>query len=199
MIGKSKIIKEVRNWVFPILGAFFMAALINSRVFARVQVQQSSMENTLYSSQQLIVDKLSYNFIKPKTGDIIIFLENEQRGSIIEDTLVFTNNIKSIFKNIDVDKRLVKRIIGIPGDEVNIKEGYVYLNGEKLNETYVKGQTFSEELKLPIVVPVNKLFVLGDNRPVSKDSREFGLINYNQVEGKAVFRVFPFNKIGVIK
>jgi signal peptidase I len=93
----------------------------------------------------------------------------------------------------------MKKNIGIPGDEVNIKEGYVYINGEKLNETYVKGQTYSEELILPIVVPVNKLFVLGDNRPVSKDSREFGLINYNQVEGKAVFRVFPFNKIGVIR
>lgn len=199
MIKKNKIIKEIRNWVFPILGAVLIASLINSKVFARVQVQQSSMENTLYSSQQLIVDKLTYNFAGPKRGDIIIFLENEQRGTIIDDTVIFFNNIKSLLKNTDEDKRLVKRVIGVPGDEVNIKDGYVYINGEKLNEPYVKGETFNQELSLPINVPANKLFVLGDNRPVSKDSRAFGLINYNQVEGKAVFRVFPFNKIGSIK
>jgi signal peptidase I len=199
VIKKNKIIKEIRNWIFPILGAFLIASLINSKVFARVQVQQKSMENTLYSNQQLIVDKLSYNFSRPKRGDIIIFLEYEQRGTIIDDTVIFVNNIKSLFKNTDEDKRLVKRVIGVPGDEVNIKDGYVYVNDEKLNEPYVKGETFTQELTFPITVPDNKLFVLGDNRQVSKDSRAFGLINYNQVEGKAIFRVFPFNKIGAIK
>lgn len=199
MIKKNKIIKEIRNWIFSIVGAFLIVSLINSEVFARVLVQQKSMENTLYSNQQLIVDKLSYNFARPKRGDIIIFLEDEQRGTIIDDTFIFINNIKALFINTDKDIRLVKRIIGVPGDEINIKDGYVFINGEKLNEPYVKGETFSQELTIPITVPENKLFVLGDNRPVSKDSRAFGLINYYQVEGKAVFRVFPFNKIGAIK
>jgi len=199
MIKKNKIVKEIRNWILPVLGAILIASLINSKVFARVQVQQKSMENTLYSSQQLIVDKLSYNFVSPKRGDIIIFLEDVQRGTIIEDTVVFLHNIKDVFKNTDKDKRLVKRVIGLPGDEVNIKDGFVYINGEKLNEPYVKGETFNQEISLPIKVPDKKLFVLGDNRPVSLDSRAFGLINYNQVEGKAVFRVFPFNKLGAIK
>ncbi|MBU3143689.1 signal peptidase I [Clostridium sp. CF012] len=196
---KNKIIKEIRNWVFPILGAFLIASLINSKVFARVQVEQGSMENTLYSGQQLIVDKLIYNVAMPKRGNIIIFLEDEQKGTIIDDTAIFVNNIKSRFENTDKDRRLVKRIIGIPGDEVNIKDGYVYVNGEKLDEPYAKGQTFSDEDKYPIKVTTNKLFVLGDNRTVSIDSRAFGLVNFNQVEGKAVFRVFPFNKIGAIK
>lgn len=199
MIKKIKIIKGIRNWVFPILGAFLIASLINSKVFARVQVQQSSMENTLFGGQQLIVDKLSYNFVSPKRGDIIIFLENGQTGTIIDDTAILINNIMSIFEKTDVDRRLVKRIIAIPGDEVNIKDGYVYVNGKKLNETYIKGQTFSDEDIYPIKITKNKLFVLGDNRVVSIDSRAFGLINYNQVEGKAVFRVFPYNKIGAIK
>jgi len=199
MTRKNIIIKEIINWIFIILGAFLLTSLVNSKVFARVQVQQSSMENTLYSSQQLIVDKLSYNFESPKRGDIIIFLENEQRGTIMDDAILFANNIKSLFKNTQKDNRLVKRVIGIPGDEVNIKDGYVYINGKKLKEPYVKGETFSGEINLPIKVPDNKLFVLGDNRPVSKDSRAFGLINSDQVEGKAIFRVFPFNKIGAIK
>jgi signal peptidase I len=199
MTKNKKLIKEINNWTLSILSGLLMAALINSKVFATVIVKQSSMENTLYSSQKLILDKLSYNFVEPKRGDIIIFLENEQRGTIIDDTAMFINNIKSKVKNTDVDKRLVKRVIGIPGDLINIKDGYVYINGEKINEPYAKGQTFSGELNLPINVPNDKLFVLGDNRTVSRDSREFGLINYNQVEGKAVFRIFPFNEIGHIK
>lgn len=198
MSEKKNVIKEVRSWAFSILVAFFIAILLNSNVFAKVQVQQCSMEDTLYTNQQLIVDKLSYNFVKPKRGDIVIFLENKQRGTIVDDTVMFIKNIKSKFENTDMDSRLIKRVIGIPGDEVDIKDGYVYVNGEKLNEPYVKGQTFSRELEFPIKVGKNQLFVLGDNRPVSKDSRTFGLIDYKQVEGKAIFRVFPFNEAGTI-
>lgn len=155
-----------------------MAALINSKVFATVIVEQRSMENTLYSGQKLILDKLSYNFVEPKRGDIIIFLENEQTGTIIDDTVMFINNIKSKIENTDVDKRMVKRVIGIPGDQINIKDGYVYINGEKLNEPYTKDQTFSGERNLPINVPNYKLFVLGDNRTVSRDSRKFYFEQY---------------------
>ena len=199
MIDKKKIVIEISNWILSILGAFFILALFNSKVYANVNVLQSSMENTLYSGQQLIIDKLSYNFVEPKRGDIVIFLENRQRGTIIEDTLNLVDNIKSIFQSTHKDVRLVKRVIGIPGDEVNIKDGCVYINGEKIDEPYIKGQTFSQELKFSINVPNDKLFVLGDNRPVSKDSRYFGLINYNQLEGRAVFRVFPLDKIGAVK
>ena len=199
MTKNKKIIKEIGNWTFSLLGAFAMAMVLNSKVFATVKVEQRSMENTLFSNQKLILEKLSYNFVEPKRGDIIIFFENGQRGTIVDDTVKFINNIKSKVDNTDVDKRMVKRIIGIPGDEINIKGGYVYINGEKLTEPYAKDQTSSGIVNFPIEVPNNKLFVLGDNRPVSSDSREFGLIDYNQVEGKAVFRVFPFNEIGAIK
>jgi signal peptidase I len=198
MIEKKKIVGEIRSWIFSILLAFFVVALLNTKVFAKVQVQQSSMENTLFSQQQLIIDKASYYFVEPKRGDIIIFLENEERGTIVQDVIMFIDDIRSTFEGIDRHTRLVKRVIGIPGDKVDIKNGYVYVNGKKLDEPYVKGETLSQEFQLPITVGANKLFVLGDNRPVSKDSREFGLIDYDQVEGKAIFRVFPFDKIGYI-
>lgn len=114
---------------------------------------------------------------------------------------MFINHIKSLLLNTNIDKKelLVKRVIGVPGDEVNIKDWYVYINGQRLNEPYVKEQTVIKELKLPIRVGENKLFVLGDNRPVSKDSRMFGLIDYKLVEGKAIYRIFPLNKIGAVK
>lgn len=198
----KKIVKEIKGWIFSIIGAFFIAALINSRVLAKVQVQQRSMENTLFTNQQLIVDKLSYNFIEPKRGDIIIFLENGEKGNIVQDALKTADGIVSILSNkysSEESSRLVKRVIGTEGDEVDIKDGYVYLNGMKLEETYAIGETMIKELQFPIKVEKNKLFVLGDNRTVSKDSRTFGLIGLKQVEGKAVYRVYPFNQIGKIK
>lgn len=203
MKDKKKVIKEIRSWTFSILGTFFIATLINSKVFARAHVEQSSMENTLFTNQQLIVDKLSYNFSEPKRGDIIIFLEDEEKGTVVDDALRNIDNIASIFENdkdvIQEHSSLVKRVIGVEGDEIDIKNGYVYLNGNKLEEAYVKGETLSGEFKLPVKVGHNKLFVLGDNRPVSKDSRKFGLIDLKQVEGKAVYRVYPFNKSGKLK
>ncbi|KYN75948.1 signal peptidase I [Clostridium sporogenes] len=202
-MDKRKVKKEIESWIFSILGAILIAGLVNSKVFAKVRVQQSSMENTLLTNEQLVVDKLSYNFAEPKKGDIIIFHENKERGTIAEDTLEMVDNIISIFNNnnnsIEKDDRLIKRVVGVPGDEIDIKDGHLYLNGKKLEESYVKGETIKREFKLPIQVPENKLFVLGDNRMISKDSRIFGLIDYKQVEGKAIYRVYPFNHVGKLK
>ncbi|EPY2304736.1 signal peptidase I [Clostridium sporogenes] len=202
-MDKRKVKKEIESWIFSILGAILIAGLVNSKVFAKVRVQQSSMENTLLTNEQLVVDKLSYNFVEPKKGDIIIFHENKEKGTIAEDTLEMVDNIISIFNNnnnsIEKDDRLIKRVVGIPGDEVDIKDGHLYLNGKKLEEHYVKGETIERGFKLPIQVPENKLFVLGDNRMISKDSRMFGLIDYKQVEGKAIYRVYPFNHVGKVK
>ncbi|HDI3055616.1 signal peptidase I [Clostridium botulinum] len=202
-MDKRKVKKEIESWIFSILGAILIAGLVNSKVFAKVRVQQSSMENTLLTNEQLVVDKLSYNFVEPKKGDIIIFHENKEKGTIAEDTLEMVDNIISIFNNnnnsIEKDDRLIKRVIGIPGDEIDIKDGHLYLNGKRLEEPYVKGETIEREFKLPIQIPENKLFVLGDNRMISKDSRMFGLIDCKQVEGKAIYRVYPFDHIGNIK
>lgn len=202
-MDKRKVKKEIESWIFSILGAILIAGLVNSKVFAKVRVQQNSMENTLLTNEQLVVDKLSYNFAEPKKGDIIIFHENKERGTIAEDTLEMVDNIISIFNNnnnsIEKDDRLIKRVVGVPGDEIDIKDGHLYLNGKKLEESYVKGETIKREFKLPIQVPENKLFVLGDNRMISKDSRIFGLIDYKQVEGKAIYRVYPFNHVGKVK
>lgn len=203
MKDTKKVIKEIKSWIFSILGAFFIATLFTSNVAAKVQVQQSSMENTLFNNQQLIVNKLSYHFVEPKRGDIITFVENKEKGTFIDDALTIVDNIVSIFNNEKASNernhRLVKRVIGVAGDTVDIKDGYVYLNGKKLEEPYAKGETISRAFKLPIKIGENKLFVLGDNRMVSKDSRMFGLIDCKQVEGNAIYRVYPFNQIGKIK
>lgn len=204
MNSKNKVMKEIISWIFTIIGGFLIVLVFNSKVYASAQVKQSSMENTLFSQQRLFVDKFSSNFSDPQRGDIIIFLEDENKGTIIDESV---RTIEDIVYNIttkntednELHSRLVKRVIGIAGDEVDIKDGYVYVNGEKLDEPYVKGKTEEHEFELPTVVGKNQLFVLGDNRVVSIDSRSFGLIDCKQVEGKAVFRIYPFNKIGKIE
>lgn len=195
----KKIINEIKGIALTILGSIIIVAIVNTEVLASAKVQQESMENTLYNDEKLIVDKVSYNFTAPKREDIIIFFDNDEKGNILEEGYEYLKEIASISYNTDTRTRLVKRVIGIPGDEIDIKDGYVYLNGSILEELYVKGETYSRDKEFPIKVEEDTVFVLGDNREVSNDSRNFGLVKINQIEGKAVFRISPFNRFGFIK
>lgn len=195
----KKIINEIKGIALTILGSIIIVAIVNTEVLASAKVQQESMENTLYNDEKLIVDKVSYNFTAPKREDIIIFFDNDEKRNILEEGYEYLKEIASISYNTDTRTRLVKRVIGIPGDEIDIKDGYVYLNGSILEELYVKGETYSRDKEFPIKVEEDTVFVLGDNREVSKDSRNFGLVKINQIEGKAIFRISPFNRFGFIK
>lgn len=199
MKEKKVVLKEIRSWIIVIVTALGLSFLINSQVFASVQVQYSSMENTLFEDQRLFIDEITYKFTNPNNGDIITFFESEEKGSIIDDFARLMDQIvQSVDQksNVDEHERLVKRVIGVEGDVIDIRDGYVYRNGEKLDEPYVKGTTEAKGMKLPVVVGKGKLFVLGDNRVVSVDSRELGLISIKQVEGKVIFRVYPFDRMG---
>ena len=200
MRNEKPILKEIGSWIIVIVVALVLSLFIDSTIIAKAEVEQSSMENTLFEGQQLIVNKLSYAFDEPKRVDIIIFLENEEKGNIIDN---FIRSVKNRFSSSDEiaaeQERLVKRVIGVAGDEIDIQDGYVYINGERLEESYVNGVTLPGNVKLPITVGEGELFVIGDNREVSRDSRDFGPIDVKQVEGKAVFRVYPFNQIGKVE
>ena len=198
-MNSKRIFREIRGLIITILVSILLLSIFNTKVFAMAKVQQKSMENTLYNDEMLLVDKLSYNFSEPKRGDIIIFLKDEEKGSFFEESYMFLKEVISLKNISDNRTRYIKRVIGIEGDEVNISGGFVYINGEKIDESYIKGDTNSREIDFPIVVGENELLVLGDNREVSKDSRNFGLIKINQVEGQAIFRVLPLNRFGVIK
>jgi len=160
-------------------------------------VKDVSMQNTLFDGHKLIINRLSYRNRNPKIGDIIIFYENREIGSFTQE---FVRSLKNIIPFVNSKEeardRYVKRVIGIPGDVIDIINGDVYLNGEYLEETYVKGVTEEKALELPVTVGKNQLFVMGDNRENSMDSRAFGLIEMSHVEGKATFRIYPFNQFG---
>ncbi len=203
MAVKKNKSKEVISWLIVFLVAFTLAFLINSKAYAKVKVDQSSMENTLYNNQQLIVDEIKYQFHTPERGDIITFFPYEKKGNLSNDLKRYIDNVIWNFKISQDEKynhqRYVKRVIGIEGDIIDIKNGCVYVNGKKLKEPYAKGVTDTNGMESPVTVGKNELFVLGDNREVSEDSRLIGMVKLQQVEGKVVFRVYPFQKIGKIK
>ena len=173
---------NLKEWIKDILWAVLIAFLVLQFIMPTV-VKESSMENTLVENDYLIVSKKAYKlFGECERGDIIVF-----QSSI---PLAGTNT----------NKLLVKRIIAVGGDTIKISNGSVYLNGEELVEDYIKDGTTNGNIA-EITIPEGYLFCMGDNRLVSRDSRDetVGFVNVNDVKGKVVFRLYPFNKIGTIK
>lgn len=197
----GKVLREILEWIIVFATAFILVALLNTAVFATTQVRQTSMQDTLMEGQHLFIEKLGYTFGDPTRGDIIVYIEDELPERYFDRVKIFFTDVSDVFKPIEgkTNIRLVKRVIGVPGDEVDIRDGKVYLNGTQLDEAYAKGETYQREFSFPIKVPEGKYIVLGDNREVSKDSRTFGLIDRRQVEGRATFRFWPINKIGVLR
>lgn len=172
--GRKKWLREMREWVIPLAIAFVVSMLFQTYAYAQSEVKNVSMQNTLVAGQRLIEDKWSYRFHEPQHGDIVIINGPES------------------------DVRLVKRVIGLPGDVINFQNGEVYLNGQKIEEHYVKGQTFAGNDEVPFTVQPGQLFVMGDNREHSLDSRALGPIARTSIEGKAVYRIWPLQKFGTL-
>lgn len=193
------ILKESLQWAFCLAATFILSLSINSFAFAGTQVMQSSMQNTLFEGQRLIENKMVYHYSTPKRGDIVIINEEEKKG-IIETYLSNAKDIIERFqsKPVEEEGRLIKRVIGIPGDVIDIKNGNVYINDELYQEGYVKGKTDPNSTEFPITVPEDKYFVMGDNREVSLDSRDLGMFRIDQIEGKAVLRLWPLDKFGSV-
>lgn len=168
--------KEIISWIKLIVTAFIIAFILKTFIFQIAYVKGPSMEPTLYEGQILIVSKLNYRLGAPKRGDIVVLNDNLEH------------------------KDLIKRVIGLPGENVDIKDGFVYINGELLEEDYISVPTYENGFEAS-EVPENKYFVLGDNRPESRDSRSssLGFVERENIMGKAVFRLWPLNKLGTIK
>ena len=173
---KNSIIEWVKVFGLAIVLAFVITLFIKPTL-----VSGDSMLPTLHENDYLIINKIGYKIGEPKNGDVIVFKSDLE-------------------KNDGTTKDLVKRIIGVAGDKVVIKDGKVYLNDKLLDETYLS-EGMDTTGDVDIVVPEGKLFVLGDNREVSLDSRyeQVGLVDVNDVEGKVLVRLYPFNDISLIK
>ncbi|PKM96403.1 MAG: signal peptidase I [Firmicutes bacterium HGW-Firmicutes-1] len=200
MNNKNKIFKEILDYVKVIVIAIVIATLISTQVFTFSQVQQKSMEQTLIENDAILIEKISLLFHEPKIGEIVVLLEGvEVNNSFFGKIERLYVDLYNKFRKVEFENRLVKRVIGLPGDMIDIKEGKVFVNDVALVEPYVTSETDAKGMEVPFTVQPGQVFVLGDNRAVSMDSREFGCVDLKQIEGIAVFRIYPLNKIGVLE
>lgn len=207
--------KEIFEWIVCILIALIIVVLIKAFVGFPTVVSGPSMDSTLKDRQRLWVSRIGIEFNKyPKKGDIITFeaptVREITQVNFDENNpvAVYSNKSKGILEqlknsiNIFSETSFIKRVIGLPGDYIEIKNESVYVNGEQIKEDYLDAGTVTDSangLFTDIVVPDGYVYVLGDNREVSCDSRLFGCIPVEKIEGKAVFRFWPLKKIGTLK
>ena len=176
----KRVLKEILNTSLYILTVLVLTYLVIRFVGQRTEVIGPSMQPTLYSGDNLIVDKISYRFQEPKRFDIIVFPFRYKENTYY-----------------------IKRIIGLPGETVQItNDGKIYINQEELKEGYGKevmqdpGNAYT-----PITLGKDEYFVLGDNRNNSSDSRSssVGVIHRSEIIGRAWVRIWPFSNFGVLK
>lgn len=176
----KKIVKEIISTSLYVLLVLCLSYLFITFVGQRTEVEGSSMEMTLSDKDQLIVDKLSYRFRDPKRYDIIVFPFRYKENTFY-----------------------IKRIIGLPGETVQIdEEGNILINGENLNESYGREVIRDPGLAAePITLGEDEYFVLGDNRNNSSDSRVEVVSNIHRDEiiGRAFIRIWPLSKFGILK
>lgn len=180
----SKVWKEVRSWVGTIALAFVLTLLIGVFVIQPTKVMGHSMDPTLHDGQRLYVSKLSHTFnYEPAYGDIVIIDSRVDRKRTLLDDLM-DHPMFHLFDSAKNDEHIVyvKRVIGKPGDVLTFKDGHVYRNDQELDEPYVAEAMLYTSAQ-PIVVPEKHIFVMGDNRNHSQDSRQIGFVPLNHVLG----------------
>lgn len=171
--------KETKEWIKSLVSVVLLAIFIKAFIFDTSIVDGQSMDNTLTHGDRVFVNKIGLFFREPRYDEIIIFhppVEGER------------------------NKLYIKRVIGIPGDLIEIQNGELYRNGSLVEEDYINQKMPIEEPPGSWTVQMGQLFVMGDNRErgASSDSRIFGPIDQSSVEGVATFIFYPFNDIGRI-
>ena len=171
-----------RAWVrflLDVMETVLLAAilfLVINAISARVRVEGHSMDQTLQDGEFVLVNRLAYRFGQPERGDIIVFHHPTDQNQ--ED--------------------LIKRIIGLPGDDVRVADGGVYVNGTRLKESYIspdRAPAYTDEQ----VVPANELYVLGDNRNNSSDSHQWGFVPMKDVIGRAIIIYWPLERMSFLQ
>ena len=206
-------IKDTLEWAYCIIIAVVLALLFRYYIGTPTIVKQPSMYNTLEEGQRLILSRWTTTVKGTyKRGDIRTFEAPSQTQMSTFDVdmnnpvAIYDYKPKGIFAKfsyyvLEFNKTsYIKRVIGVAGDHIKIESGKVYLNGQELNEPYLRdGIKTEQKVFTDIIVPENCVFVMGDNRPQSMDSRSFGCIPLEKVESKVVIRFWPLNKFGKVK
>jgi signal peptidase I len=167
-------LRAVREILETIVPAIIIALLINLFMAQATRVYGQSMEPNLHTDQRLIVEKISYHIHPPRRGDVIVLKLPSEHSEL-----------------------LIKRVIGLPGEMIEIKDGHVLINDQPLDEPYLN--QYTRGLVAPQQVPPLHVFVLGDNRGFSNDSRSFGMVEFSDVVGRAWLSYWPLEALGPVR
>jgi signal peptidase I len=171
----SSLRHELRGWTRDLLLAVGLAMVIIIFLYQPVKVEGTSMAPLLTDQERIFINKFVYRFEPVERGDVVVF-----------------------WYPLDRSKSFIKRVVGLPGETVEIRQGRVYVNGKRLNEPYVPPQFTDVSTFGPVRVPPDEYFVMGDHRASSNDSRVFGPVPSRYIYGKAVFAYWPVERFGSI-
>lgn len=216
MENQKAIYKEILEWVYCIIIAVVLALLVRYFIGTPTIVQQESMYPTLKQNQRLILNRWSRTVkAMPKRGEIITFeaptiktLKSKVENPNEQPTAIYKNESSNIFSKftyyvLEIGKEsYIKRVIGLPGEHIEIKNGKVYINGEELQEEYLQDDVVTELKEYDVlddfIVPEGYVFAMGDNRSRSTDCRAFGCIPLEKIESKVAIRFWPLNLFGKV-
>lgn len=206
---KNNFKRYIKGWIISCTIALIIVFILKTFIGMPTTVKGTSMIFSLYPGDKLFLSTWSTNFGKvPERGDVITFeapsvlnLDNSKNYIAIYDKNSRSFGDKVLYYSLGISKSsFIKRVIGLPGDHVEIKNNCVYINGEKYQEDYIIGAMKTDMshggICDDVVVPENCVYVLGDNRSASMDSRKFGCIPVYKIEGKVILRWWPINKFG---
>lgn len=171
----SEVTRNALEWAVVLVGAVLVALLLRASLFQAFWIPSESMESTLLTNDRVLVNKVSYRLHDINRGDIVVFERPDDEPGAIRD--------------------LIKRVIALPGETVEATDGSVYINGQRLVEPYLEEGIVTDDFP-PTVVPEGEIFVMGDNRDNSQDSRWFGSVSEERVVGRAFVLFWPVGRVG---
>ena len=171
----SRLPRKPGLWARDLLFSLLVSIFVITFLYQPVKVEGTSMLPRLEDQDRLFINKFAYHFEKIERGDVVVF-----------------------YYPRDPRKSYIKRVIALPGDQLRIDEGRVYVNGQLLGEPYVPGKYRDGRSEPDTVIPKGEYFVMGDHRSISSDSRDFGPVPRDLIYGKAAFIYWPATEMGVV-
>jgi signal peptidase I len=192
----------VRETVVLVALAILLAVVFKTFLVAAFYIPSGSMESTLNVSDRVLVEKVSYRFGDVENGDVVVFVHDDlvlaPNGSSNPIARFFSSLGQAIGLVPPSDRDFIKRVVGVPGDEIACQDGRLLRNGKPVAEPYLDPGVTTDGCKTT-VVPAGKLYVMGDNRTNSQDSRAFGVIDRSDVVGRAFVRIWPLTHVGWLR